>query len=161
MKVLFKAAAAASLLSLASLAQADMYLGGGVYSTAADAVALKDDSDVVPALFLGWRPIELVGVELGYYDLGGYGNVDVDAITLAGLLSMELGPVGVYAKAGMADSTVDFSGFGKDSSTDPFGGLGVSIDLMDKLYVYGEYLVFTTDAGVDIDALGVGLRYGF
>lgn len=159
MKVLLKTAAAATLLTLTGLAQADMYLGAGVYSTSIDASGLNDDSDVAPALFFGWRPIESVGVELGYYDLGSYDNVDVSALSLAGLLTMEVGPVGVYGKLGVADSTAK-AGSIEDGSTDPFGGIGVSADLMDKLYVYGEYLMFSVE-DADVDVLGAGIRYAF
>jgi hypothetical protein len=149
------------LAFVASAAQADIYLGGGVYGTSLDADGF--DGDVAPAVFLGWRPIELAGVEVGYYDFGefeqsGGGSVDASAVTLAGLLSMELGPVGLYAKGGIAGTTFKAVG-AKDDSTDPFAGVGLTVDLMDKLYVYGEVLRFATDDAVDV--YGVGLRYSF
>lgn len=164
MKTFPRLLGAAGLFALASTAHADFYVGAGVYSTSLDAavsVVTDDDTDFAPAVFLGWRPIELVGVEAGYYDLGSYGPVDASAMALSGLLSMELGPVGVYAKAGLAQTTVEAAGLSEESA-DPFGGLGLTVDLMDKLYVYGEYLRFThEDADVDIDVAGVGLRYAF
>lgn len=163
MKTLSRLLATAGLLALGTTAYAGAYIGGGAYSTSVDVTAgtIADDSDVAPAFFVGWRPIELVGVEVGYYDLGSYSGIDASAFTLAGLLSMEIGPVGLYAKGGLAQTTIE-SGTLDDESADPFGGIGVTVDLMDKLYVYGEFLRFThDDAGVDIDALGVGLRYSF
>lgn len=157
----------AALLSLGSAAQADMYLAGGAYATSVDTlVAANDinDSDVAPAIFLGWRPIELLGVEAGYYDLGNFSaplvDVEAHAFTVAGLVSLELGPIGAYVKGGLASTEIDVNN-ASDSSTDPFGGVGITIDLMDKLYVYAEALRFTNDADVDVDVIGGGLRFAF
>lgn len=160
----------AALLGAGAVAHADFYIGAGAYSTSAEATSSAgslDESDVAPAVFLGWRPIEFVGVEAGYYDFGTFEGKGVEleghAVTLAALLSMELGPVGLYAKGGVADSefTASAAGFSADdSSTDPFGGLGVTVDIMDRLYVYGEYLLFSTDSA-DVDVAGLGLRWNF
>lgn len=146
-------------------ARADFYVGGGVYGTSVDENGFKD-SDVAPAVFLGWRPIELVGVEVGYYDFGkfesGTNSVDASALTLAGLLSMELGPVGVYAKGGVADPNFKAGqpGVNIDDGASPFGGVGLTVDLLDKLYLYGEYLHFANDDAA-VDVYGAGLRYSF
>lgn len=151
-----------TLVMASAAARADFYVGGGVYGTSVDADGF--DGDVAPAVFLGFRPIEMVGVELGYYDFGKFENsaanisADGNAMTLAGLVSMELGPVGVYAKGGLASSSFKSLGM-KDDSTDPFGGIGMTVDVMDKLYVYGEVLRFALDDAVDV--YGVGLRYSF
>lgn len=161
----------AALLGATTVAHADFYVGGGVYSTSIDADTggggSLEENDVAPAIFLGWRPIELVGVEVGYYDFGNFENAGTSlegtAFTLAGLLSMELGPVGVYAKGGVANNEFEFSSAGSsssDSSTDPFGGLGLTVDVMDRLYVYAEYLRFAAD-DADVDVAGVGLRWSF
>ena len=160
----------AALLGATTVAHADFYVGGGIYSTSIEADingnSLEED-DVAPAIFLGWRPIEFVGVEAGYYDFGNFEkagkSLEGTAFTLAGLLSMELGPVGVYAKGGVANNEFEFSSPGtssSDSSTDPFGGLGLTVDVMDRLYVYAEYLRFAAD-DADIDVAGVGLRWSF
>ncbi|EKF73154.1 outer membrane protein [Alcanivorax hongdengensis A-11-3] len=163
--------AAAAFLSVAPLANAGgIYIGGGLYNSAADEKVDQlniDDDDTTGALFLGWRPIELIGVEAGYYDFGklkadnSNASIEGGATTLAGLLSLELGPVGVYAKGGVADTSFDVKHGSDDNadSTDPFGGLGATVDLLDKLYVYGEYMHFDNDAKIDM--LGVGLRYQF
>lgn len=152
-----------TVLVLASAAaRADFYIGAGAYGTSVDEDGF--DGDVAPAVFLGWRPIELIGVDVGYYDFGKFENsstndsVDASAVTLAGLLSMELGPVGAYAKLGVA-STSFKDVQQKDESTDPFGGVGLTVDLADKLYLYAEYLHFDTESAVDV--YGAGLRYSF
>jgi hypothetical protein len=158
-----------ALLLVSAAARADIYVGLGAYGTSVDenvGGTKIDDSDIAPAFFVGWRPIELVGVELGYYDFGKFQNqnasLEGSAVTLAGLLSMELGPVGVYAKGGVANFDFKASNIGsstKDESTDPFGGIGVTADIFDKLYVYGEYLHFASDTSIDV--LGAGVRYSF
>lgn len=159
----------ASLLLASAAARADVYVGLGAYSTSVDenvGGANIDDSDIAPAFFVGWRPIELAGVEVGYYDFGKFedknASLEGSAVTLAGLLSMELGPVGIYAKGGVANFDFKASNVGgssKDESTDPFGGLGLTVDIFDKLYVYGEYLHFASDTSIDV--LGAGVRYSF
>lgn len=167
MKAVIRTIGAVALLGIGGIAQADIYIGGGGYVTSIDAAAtaLQDDGDFAPAIFLGWRPLEMVGVELGYYDLGSYdtgggGSVDASALGLAGLLSMELGPVGVYLKGGLASTEITAPGGYNETNSDPFGGLGLTFDLMDKLYVYGEALRFSHD-DADIDVIGAGVRYTF
>ncbi|WP_300355070.1 outer membrane beta-barrel protein [uncultured Alcanivorax sp.] len=160
-----------TLLSLVPLASAGgIYIGGGLYNASVDEKIDNvdfDDEDTTGALFLGWRPIELIGAEVGYYDFGEQEadngtKIEGGAVTLAGLLSFELGPVGLYGKAGVADTDFDIrnaAGDDDDSSTDAFGGVGATVDLLDKLYVYGEFVHFDNDAGVDM--VGAGLRYHF
>ncbi|KGD61068.1 outer membrane protein [Alcanivorax jadensis T9] len=171
MKRFAKALSGLALLSLAPLASAGgVYIGAGLYNASVDEKVDSlnfDDSDTTGALFLGWRPIELIGAEVGYYDFGKQEadngtKIEGGAVTLAGLLSFELGPVGLYGKAGVADTDFDISnGASKDddSSTDAFGGVGATVDLLDKLYLYGEFVHFDNDAGVDM--IGAGLRYHF
>lgn len=155
-----------TVLVLASAAaRADFYIGAGAYGTSVDEDGFSD-SNVAPAVFLGWRPIELVGVEVGYYDFGKFEDqgveVDASAVTLAGLLSMELGPVGAYAKLGVADASFDINQPGEsvDDGANPFGGVGLTVDLADKLYLYAEYLHFANDDAA-VDVYGAGLRYSF
>ena len=160
-----------ALLTLVPLANAGgIYIGGGLYNASVDENVddVKfDDDDTTGALFLGWRPIELIGAEIGYYDFGEQEadngtRIEGGAFTLAGLLSLELGPVGLYGKAGVADTDFDIRNAGgddDDSSTDAFGGVGATVDLLEKLYLYGEFVHFDNDIGVDM--IGAGLRYHF
>jgi hypothetical protein len=143
-------------------ANASGYIGLGAYTASAD---VSSDSTLSPAFMVGWRPIELLGVELGYYDFGNFKDsgvrIDGSALTLAGLLSLELGPVGVYGKLGLANYDFDYGSplinelF--DDGTSAFGGVGATIDIMDRLYFYAEYLRF--GAGADLDVVGAGVRF--
>lgn len=160
----------AGLLALAPFACAEFYIGAGLYDVSVDENIDNvnfDDSSTTGALFLGWRPIELIGAEVGYYDFGELEaddntTIEGGALTVAGLLSFELGPVGLYGKAGLASTDVDIKNGAfedDDSSSDPFGGIGATVDVLDKLYVYAEYLRFDNDA--KLDAIGAGVRYQF
>ena len=150
------------VMVLGGSAHASGYVGVGGYTASAD---VSSDSTLARAFMLGWRPIELLGVELGYYDFGNFKEsgvrIDGSAVTLAGLLSLELGPVGVYGKLGLASYDFDYGSelinelF--DDGTGAFGGVGATIDIMDRLYFYAEYLRF--GAGADLDVLGAGVRF--
>jgi hypothetical protein len=151
-------------VALGSTAHASGYIGLGAYTASAD---VSSDSTLTPAFMVGWRPIELLGVELGYYDFGNFKEsgvrIDGSALTLAGLLSLELGPVGLYGKLGLARYDFDYgSPLVNDlfsDSTSAFGGFGATVDIMDRLYFYAEYLRF--GAGADLDVLGAGVRFSF
>lgn len=150
------------VMVLGGSAHASGYIGVGGYAPSAD---VDSDTTIAPAFMVGWRPIELLGVELGYYDFGDFEEtgirVDGSALTLAGLLSLELGPVGVYGKLGLANYDFDYGSelindlF--DDGTSAFGGVGATIDLLDRLYFYAEYLRF--GAGADLDVVGAGIRF--
>jgi hypothetical protein len=150
------------VMVLGGSAQASGYIGVGGYAPSAD---VDSDTTIAPAFMVGWRPIELLGVEFGYYDFGDFKEtgirIDGSALTLAGLLSLELGPVGVYGKLGLASYDFDYGSelinelF--DDGTSAFGGVGATIDILDRLYFYAEYLRF--DAGADLDVVGAGIRF--
>jgi hypothetical protein len=150
------------VMVLGANAHASGYIGVGGYAPSAD---VDSDTTIAPAFMVGWRPIELLGVEFGYYDFGDFKEtgirIDGSALTLSGLLSLELGPVGVYGKLGLANYDFDYGSelindlF--DDGTSAFGGVGATIDIMDRLYFYAEYLRF--DAGADLDVVGAGVRF--
>lgn len=165
MKSIHKVLLAFLMVCASGMASADgFYLGAGAYTTEVDdainGVAV-DDEDTILAAFVGWRPIELLGVEAGYYDLGQYdvgvNHLDAQAYTLAGVLTLDIGPVGVYGKAGAAYLDLEINGTGYDErDTEPFAALGAYVDVMDMVYVYAEYM--QVQAEVDVDMIGVGVR---
>ncbi|WP_017222099.1 outer membrane beta-barrel protein [Moritella dasanensis] len=158
-----------------SLAHADgLYIGAGVYQANVEEGGFDDD-DVVPGLFVGYTLIDsnvfMVAAELGYYDLGGYSgtvantnyDIDASAFTLAGVGYLPIGPFfEVYAKLGVALVNIDVEvGSSKDDADgeEIFGGIGASIDVLDTIDIYAEYLVFDTD--VDSSIAGIGVRFAF
>ncbi|HEY9036866.1 MAG TPA: outer membrane beta-barrel protein [Pseudomonadales bacterium] len=173
---------AACLMLGSNMATAELgeglYVGGGVYHLSVDdsvSFGSLDDTTTAEAVYLGYRPIELVGVELGYYNLGdmqdhssaGKAEFDGQALTLAGVLTFDVGFVGIYGKAGVAYLDTNSSltlnnGYkinGDGSSSGPFAAIGASLDIWDTLYLYTEYQRIQAD--VDIDMVGVGLRFDF
>lgn len=172
MKKSLLATAFALSLALPSTAMANFYIGAGVYESENDALPTDD---TVPAFFLGYNILDtnifMFSVEAGYYDLGDYsisaGNSkvtsEVDAITLAGVAYLPIGPIfEVYAKAGVSSTSGDvtINGVKKDvDGEEAFGGVGASLDILDTIDVYVEYLVF--DNEVESELVGAGVRFAF
>jgi len=176
----FKSITAACTFSLLALggtssAHADgFYIGAGIYQANAEEGSFDED-DTVPALFAGYYLLDtsifMMSAELGYYDLGGFDgsadninyDIDASAITLAAVGYIPIGPFfEIYAKAGVASVSVDVETDNmKDDSdgTEVFGGIGASIDVLDTIDIYAEYLMFDTD--VDSQLAGIGVRFAF
>ena len=142
-------------------ATADMYVGGGIYSANVNEGQL-DDSDTVPAFFFGWKPIDFLAVEAGYYKLGDFSSnlvsMEANAYTVAAVGSIPLWVIDFYGKIGLAAVDYDINNLG-DTKTDPFFGVGGAINLGDSIDIYAEFIRFETE--VDIDIIGVGIRYQF
>jgi hypothetical protein len=170
-KLTIQSLLAATLVFTATQASADgFYIGAGIYSPEAEYSSVSD-SDTTPALFLGYQFIDtsifMFSAEVGYYDLGSYSNgnskIEADALTLAAVGYLPIGPFfEVYAKAGVSQSNVDYSiaSITDDiGGTDGFGGIGMSIDILDTVDIYAEYLIF--DTAVESESVGVGIRFDF
>lgn len=174
--------AAVIALSAAQTAHAGsesgFYLGGSVGSSAVnysqDGTKLDDD-DVGYKVFGGYNfgvvPLVDIAIEAGYLDFGVQnGRFDADTkislsttgLMAAGLLGLNFGPVGVFAKAGVVnwDSEIK-ADFGKtsDSGSDPVYGLGAKIQL-GSFQLRTEYELIQVDE-VDIDFFSVGAAYTF
>jgi hypothetical protein len=168
---LLKSILAASLAVSATQASADgFYIGAGIYSPETEYEAIEE-SDTTPAFFVGYQFIDtnifMFSAELGYYDLGSVSKngtkIESDALSLAAVAYLPIGPFfEVYAKAGVAQTNIDYSV--ENSTTDlggteGFGGIGASLDILDTFDLYVEYLVFDTE--VKTESLGVGVRFDF
>lgn len=169
--IALKAVLAATLALSATQASADgFYIGAGIYSPEVE-YATVSDSDTTPAFFLGYQFIDtsifMFSAEVGYYDLGSVSSngakIESDALTLAAVAYLPIGPIfEVYAKAGVAQTNVDYSfesikeDFG---GTDGFVGIGASLDILDTVDIYVEYLNFDTE--VKSESVGVGIRFDF
>ena len=146
-------------------AAADLYIGAGAYRSEAQFDNL-DDSDTTTAVFVGYTFIDtivLLSAELGKYDLGSYRDggdeIDADAVTLAAVVGLGIGPfIELYAKTGIASTDISINGLSEDGD-ESFSGVGISFDLLDTLDFYGEYIDFDTD--IDSNMVGVGIRLTF
>lgn len=159
------------VVGIQTSAQADgFYIGAGVYESEVDEGGLSDD-DTVPAVFVGYTFLDsnflMLSAELGYYDLGefGEGNVDIeaDAFTLGGVLSIPIGPIfEIYAKLGVAsvEAEVEIGTFKDDfDDEEAYYGVGVALDIFDTIDIYVEYI--EVDNEIDSEAVGVGVRLAF
>jgi hypothetical protein len=123
-----------------------------------------DESDFAWKVFGGFDfdlTVVDLAIEGGYVDLGSPSGpvqdteiaVDVTGWDLFGLVGIELGPIGVFGKAGMitwdADTTIDAIETGGDDGTDPAYGVGARFKF-EALEIRGEYEYFDIDTAQDV-----------
>ena len=79
------------------------------------------------------------------------------------MVSLPLGPFfELYAKAGVASAEVKLATSEKKSdktSEEAYYGVGASIDILDTIDIYVEYLVF--DTSINSEVAGVGVKLSF
>jgi outer membrane immunogenic protein len=109
-------------------------------------------------------------VEGGYVDfgspsetlLGSKVGLDVTGWDVFGLAGIELGPIGLFAKAGMiswdAEASVDGVKVASDSGTDPAYGVGVRFSLWSTEF-HAEYEYFDVDTIDHASMLSVGVAW--
>jgi hypothetical protein len=134
-----------------------------------------DEDDFAWKVFGGYRAdltALALGVELGYVDLGAPSGdflgssigLDLTGWDLFGLIGVELGPIGLFAKAGViswnVDATIDGIRAGEDDGTDPAYGIGARFNL-GSVELRGEYEMFDLDTVDDVYMLSLGVAFGF
>lgn len=180
--------ASAAALGLMPFAHANAdsgpYIGGSVGSATIEAevpdenlgeVFDFDEDDFAWKAFGGYNfDLDVVdlAIEGGYVDLGSPSGdflgsaveLDVTGWDVFGLVGINLGPVGLFAKAGMiswdAEATIDAIGDGGDDGTDPAYGIGARFAL-GALEIRGEYEYFDIDSVEDVYMLSAGLVFNF
>lgn len=144
------------------------YLGAGVGQANVDVDALGVDGDDTGfKVIAGFRPLDFFAVELNYIDFGtvedGPVKVDADAIAAFAVGFLPVGPVDLYAKAGLADSDASARvGNLRDSTdgTDFAYGVGVQFRFL-SLSARLEYEKFDLDDVDDLNMLTLGVTYTF
>ena len=88
--------------------------------------------------------------------------MDGNALAAFGLAGLNLGPFGIFAKAGAANWDGDVSGriSGDDDGTDPVYGLGARFAL-GSFQIRAEYEYFDIDVVDGIDFISASLLYTF
>lgn len=166
----------ASALFLASAATmaADngIYLGAslGDANIEIDRGLAQIDSDDTGFKFLaGLRPLDWFAVEASYVNFGeaedGILAAETDGISAFGVFFVPVGPVDLFAKAGLIsfDSTVEVDGLGTllaEDGTDLAYGVGVQFRLL-SLGIRAEYEKFDIDDVEDANMLSIGVTYTF
>jgi len=175
-----------ALASGAAVAGTDsgFYVGGGIgRATVEDDVPDPDDEGdfgldgddnawkVVAGYNFGLVPLVDLAVEGGYVNLGeadddiGGTNVsiEIDGWDLFGLVGLNFGPFGVFAKAGVVswDAEANFGGFSvDDDGTDPAYGAGARFQL-GSFQIRGEFEQFDVSDVDDVYLLSVSALYTF
>lgn len=178
-------AVAAVLVTFVAFAPAESHAGGYIGGSVGQAYIEVDTGDpTIPENFdendFGWKvmigyefdlPLNL-GIEAAYVDFGApSGDIagtqfEVDANGFAGFgtIGFDLGPLGVFGKAGVIawDAELSIDGFdaGSDDGTDPAYGIGVEFGL-GGLDIRGEYEIFDIDDSEDVALLSVGIVFRF
>lgn len=193
--VLFKVAstcASAAALGLLPFtdarAESGPYIGGSVGSATIaveipdedpGAVFDFDENDFAWKAFGGYNfdlGVADLAIEGGYVDLGAPSGellgseveLDVTGWDVFGLLGVDIGPVGLFAKAGMVswdvEATIDGIEDEGDDGTDPAYGVGARFNL-GNLQIRAEYEYFDIDSegadGEDVYMLSAGLVVNF
>ncbi len=182
-------------LAIAATAQAGdegLYVGGSVgQSTFKDSARVSDgfntqkisfdESDTSYRLFGGYMLLPFLGVETGYTNFGTpnktykntavgtvNANIDVDGWDAFVVGNLPLGPIDVFAKAGVlwvnTDSKIRFGGStaGSGSDSDQVGAYGVGAAFgFGNLKVRTEYTTYDVSNIDDLYMLSAGLTYQF
>ena len=144
-----------ALLSMPTLvfagSESGLYLGAGIGEINVE-VSTFDESDTAYKIFGGYNfgvvPFLDLAVEASYVDFGnpGSGPVDIDlsGLNAFGLVGFKLGPIGLFAKAGMIawDSEISIDDVrDDDSGTDPAYGVGARLQF-GSFAIRAEYELF-------------------
>lgn len=171
----------AAMIAAPAYAGADsgFYLGAGVGQASVDGdidngsskFNVDFDSDdtgykLIGGYNFGIIPLIDLAAEIEYLDLGkpddGGIEVDTSAIAAFGLVGFNLGPIGIFGKAGIASWDSDVSGIvgsASDDGEDPVYGAGLRFQIA-SFQIRAEYEYFDLD-NVDADFLSASLLYTF
>ena len=167
-------------LSPAAFADSGAYIGGSVGTASVsvnDGFGESFDEDDFAWKFYGGYAFDLpvvdFGIEIGYFDLGSAegtlldepAGVSVSGYEAFGLIGFNLGPVGIFGKAGIAawDADVFFDAFGERGSvdgSDPAYGVGLRF-MLGSLEIRGEYEVIDIEEAEDVYMGSLGLVWRF
>jgi outer membrane immunogenic protein len=181
MKKYLSSLIAASAIALPSLAWAGddtgLYFGGSVGQSAIDTSVRDigfnfDENATGYKLLLGYNfgliPLIDLAVEADYRDFGSFENgrgieTDVTSVDVYGLAGVNLGPLGLFAKVGYADSDIDVVAANLKSTNSESSntwGLGARVQL-GSFAVRAEYEKFDVDNIDDLAMWSLGATVTF
>jgi outer membrane immunogenic protein len=176
--------AALLLMSAESRADSGFYVGGSVGSAGLEIdfddpgdplnTVTFDEDDFAWKAFAGYNfdlTLLNLAIEGGYVDLGGSSAdlggtlfaVDADGLDLFGVLGVDLGPIGIFAKAGVIawDAEASIDGLGdSDDGTDPAYGVGAKFGF-GSFAIRVEYELFDIEDAEDVAMISAGLVWTF
>jgi len=149
-----------------------IYLGGSIgQSSVQDDGIDYDASSTGFKLIAGWRFLDWLALEGNYVDFGsGDDNVegdrietDVSGVSLSAVGFLPVGPVDLFARAGIIDWSGDVKsqafGNGSDDGTDLTYGIGAQFRVW-SLSLRAEYERFDLDR-TDADLFSIGVTWTF
>lgn len=124
-----------------------------------------DGNDTAWKLIVGVRPLDWLGVEASYVDFGKPKDngvkVDADGLSAFAVGFLPVGPVDVFAKAGLINYDANFDvGELDDKGTEFAYGAGVQFRLL-SLAFRGEYEKFDVKHVDDVNMLSLSVTYTF
>ena len=185
MNMKFAAVAALGALSLAAIAPqaaaADngFYIGAGITTTdfkmSIDDLGSETLDDNSYKLIVGFRPLDWLGLEVNYMDLGEADfddgsdvSIETKAITASALFIKEWQVIDIYARLGMVNWDSDFNAPGGNVSEDgwePTYGVGIGAHF-GSVGVRAEWEQFSTDSldgflDTDVSTISLSVTYTF
>ncbi len=168
----------ASSLSLPGYAKSGLYLGGSLgnakvggpkgmeYTVDSQDLRNLDDTDVGYKLYGGLK-FTLLAIEAGYVNFGAIENgdaqVEIDGFNAFGILSMGLGPVEIFGKAGAFVWESDLRSVEqqyKEDGFDPVVGVGAAVNL-GGIGVRAEYEYYNVSEFDKVSMLSLGATFWF
>lgn len=165
--------AALALTSLPAIAADNgIYIGASVGESGVQDDSVGYDANATGyKLIAGWRFLDWLAVEGNYVDFGsGSDRVfdervksSADGLSLSAVGFLPVGPVDLFARAGVIDWSADIKASGfpnySDSGTDLTYGIGAQFRVW-SLSLRAEYEIFDLGA-TDVDMLSVGVTWTF
>ncbi|GAB2658567.1 outer membrane beta-barrel protein [Vibrio panuliri] len=139
---------ALALLGASATASADSWIYGGASVGQAD---LGGESSTSYNVHVGTGILPLIGLEAGYQNFGDFDNVKYDGVVrdleassvyFAAKPSIDLGPLHLYAKAGVHSYELKGTNF-KEDDVDVMYGVGAEYFLLGPVSVGASYSVFS------------------
>jgi outer membrane immunogenic protein len=172
-------------LSSAAFAESGAFIGASVGTATVSAVVPDpidpgfadinfDEDDFAWKIYGGYAwdlPVIDLGVELGYFDLGSPSTDIIDEpleISVSGysafaLAGVNLGPIGLFIKGGIAswDADLLIAGLrGSESGSDPAYGVGLRFTFA-SVEIRGEYEILEIADADDVYMATLGLAWRF
>lgn len=165
--------ASSALLWTLSAQAADngFYVGAGIgqSNVQVDSDTLNgigfDGKDTAWKVLVGIRPLDWLAVEASYVDFGkpdDHGvKIDADGLSAFGVGFLPVGPVDLFAKAGLInyDAKTNVSDLDQDGTEFAYGA-GVQFRLL-SLSIRGEYEKFDVKHADDVNLVSISVTYTF
>ena len=147
-----------AIMSIAATASADSWLYAGA---AAGPAKVESKHSSAVGLHVGTGILPIIGLEAGYWDFGETKGISRKSFYLAAKPSVDLGPIHLYAKAGMHELMSDIGGAEKSKDSGAMYGFGAEYFLIDNLSLGASYNNFNSKYHDDITVTTLSATFHF